>query len=105
MVVSTEIIKQHFNTGKDDIPLEKQTKNWSACWRNSFEFQDLKENNNPNNLISKYKNESPKELFEDSKDGNVNTGETLKDQTNSEADLVKMNKGNRKKWNRKIKLV
>ena len=56
-------------------------------------------------MISKYKNESPKELFEDSKDGNVNTGEALKDQTNSEADLVKMNKGNRKTWNRKIKLV
>ena len=87
ILIRTKMVYHLKNKQKID-PLVKE---------NSFEFQDLKENDNPNNLISKYKNESPKELFEDSKDGNVNTGEALKDQTNSEADLVKMNKGNRKK--------
>ena len=70
----------------------------------SYEFQNLKEKINPNNLIYKYKTEgrSPKDfsnyqnlmnLFINLRDVNVNPGEVLKNQNDFKSDLGEIKKG------------
>ena len=54
---SNEIIKKDFNIGNDSIPLDEQKKFSRLVEEKSYEFQDLKEKNYPNNLISNNKTE------------------------------------------------
>ena len=54
---SNEIIKKDFNIDNDSIPLDEQKKFSRLVEEKSYEFQDLKEKNYPNNLISNNKTE------------------------------------------------
>ena len=84
MVESSELDKKDFNISKNGILLEKQKKLFNElAEEKSFEFQNLKEKINPNNLIYRYKTEviSPKDfsdyqnpidLFINLRDGNIN---------------------------------
>ena len=58
MVESNEIAKKDFDTDTDIVPLEerKEISN-ELVEENSYEFHDLKEKNNPDNLIYEYKTE------------------------------------------------
>ena len=84
MVESSELDKKDFNISKNGILLEKQKKLFNElAEEKSFEFQNLIEKINPNNLIYRYKTEviSPKDfsdyqnpidLFINLRDGNIN---------------------------------
>ena len=54
---SNEIIKKDFNIDNDSIPLDEQKIFSRLVEEKSYEFQDLKEKNYPNNLISNNKTE------------------------------------------------
>ena len=60
---SNELIKKDFNINRDSVPLDEEKFNRLAEEK-SYEFQNLKEKINPNNLIYKYKTvgRSPKDL-------------------------------------------
>ena len=76
--------------------------------KRSSEFTNLEKKINSDNLIYKYKTkgispkdfsnyQNPTELFKDLRDGNINSKEVLKDQTNFKSDLGKIkNKFNTK---------
>ena len=57
MSESNEFIKKDFNIDNDSIPLDEQKKFSRLVEEKSYEFQDLKEKNYPNNLISNNKTE------------------------------------------------
>ena len=57
MSESNELIKKDFNIDNDSIPLDEQKKFSRLVEEKSYEFQDLKEKNYPNNLISNNKTE------------------------------------------------
>ena len=108
MVESRELDKEDFNISKNDIPLERQKKLFNElAEEKSFEFQNLKEKINPNNLIYRYKTEviSPKDfsdyqnpidLFINLRDGNINPRSVIKYQINFKLDLGELKKGNEK---------
>ena len=60
---SNEIIKKDFNIDNDSIPLDEQKKFSRLVEEKSYEFQDLKEKNYPNNLISNNKTEEEANRF------------------------------------------
>ena len=108
MAESRELDKKDFNISKNGIPLERQKKLFNElAEEKSFEFQNLKEKINPNNLIYRYKTEviSPKDfsdyqnpidLFINLRDGNINPRSVIKDQINFKLDLGELKKGNEK---------
>ena len=57
MSESNELIKKDFNIDNDSIPLDEQKIFSRLVEEKSYEFQDLKEKNYPNNLISNNKTE------------------------------------------------
>ena len=63
MAGSNELIKKDFNIDSDSVPLDEEKFN-RLVEEKSYEFQNLKEKINPNNLIYKYKTvgRSPKDL-------------------------------------------
>ena len=98
-----ELIKKDFNIDRDSIPLEEQKRFNELAEETSYQFQNLKDKNSPNNLIYKYKIEgtSPKvfsnyqnliDLFRNLGDGNVNPRETLKNQADFKSDLCEIRK-------------
>ena len=92
MVESNELIKKDFNIDRNSIPLGEQKKIFKELVEEkSCGFQKLKEKNNPNNLIYKYKTEGRSlkdfgnhqdriDLFINLTNGNVNPREVLKNQ-------------------------
>ena len=65
MVVYNKLIKKDFKIEKDAIPLEKRKKTFNELVQEKhFEFKNLKQKINPNNLIYRYKTEgiSPKDF-------------------------------------------
>ena len=54
MAGSNELIKKDFNIDSDSVPLDEEKFN-RLVEEKSYEFQNLKEKINPNNLIYKYK--------------------------------------------------
>ena len=98
-----ELIKKDFNIDRDSIPLEEQKRFNELPEEKSYQFQNLKDKNSPNNLIYKNKIEgtSPKvfsnyqnliDLFRNLGDGNVNPRETLKNQADFKSDLCEIRK-------------
>ena len=83
-----------FNIDKDCVSLKKQKQILNELVEEkSFEFQNLKEKFNPNNLIYRYKTEgiiskdfsnyqNPIDLIINLRDGNISPWELLKDQIN-----------------------
>ena len=83
-----------FNIDKDCVSLKKQKQIFNELVEEkSFEFQNLKEKFNPNNLIYRYKTEgiiskdfsnyqNPIDLIINLRDGNISPWELLKDQIN-----------------------
>ena len=93
MAEDNEIAKTGFNIDRDDVLLEEKQLFHEHVEEKSYEFQNLENKINPNNLIYKYKTEgrnlkdfsgyqNPIDLFINSKDGNINPKEVLKDQIN-----------------------
>ena len=90
VVESNKLVKKDFNIDRDSIPFEEQKKIVNELVeKKSYKFQNLKEKNNLNNLMYKYKTErrNPKNfsnyqnsiyLFVNLRDGNVNPREVLK---------------------------
>ena len=83
MAESNELIKKKINIDRDSIPYDEQKIFNKLVEEKSYEFQNLKEKINPNNLIYKYKTEGRSskdisdyqnliDLFINLRDGNVN---------------------------------
>ena len=111
MIESNELIKKDFNIDRDNIPLEEQKDIYNElAEKKIFWIYEFRKKINSDNLIYKYKTkgispkdfsnyQNPTELFKDLRDGNINSKEVLKDQTNFKSDLGKIkNKFNTKYW-------
>ena len=91
MVGYNKLITKDFKIEKDAIPLEKRKKTFNELVEEKyFEFKNLKQKINPNNLMYRYKTEGigPKDfsnyqnliyLFISLRDGNISPREVIKD--------------------------
>ena len=103
MLESNELIKRDFNTNRDDIPVEEQKKFNELDEERSYEFQNLKEKSNSNNLIYKYKIQgrgpkdfgnfqNPIDLFRNLRDCNVNPKDVFKTRIDFKSDIEEIKK-------------
>ena len=109
LIESNECIKKDFNIDGDSLLFhEQQQKIFNRlAEEKSYEFNNLKENINPNNLVYKFKTEgripkdfsnyqNPVDLFINLRDRNVNLRKVLKYQIEFKSDLSEIKKGNPK---------
>ena len=109
LIESNERIKKDFNIDRDSLLFhEQQQKIFNRlAEEKSYEFNNLKENINPNNLVYKFKTEgripkdfsnyqNPVDLFINLRDFNVNLRKVLKHQIEFKSDLSEIKKGNPK---------
>ena len=96
---SNEIAKNHFNTDRSGVSLDKQKEIFNELLREmALEFYDIKDKIDPNNLVyvqSTAKNnlkdfgkyQMPMKLFEDLRDGQIDPKEVFKNQARLKSDL------------------
>ena len=114
IIESKEVAKNDFNIDRSGVPHEKQKEIFNRLAKErAFEFSDIKEKIDPNNLVYTFKtdkNESkdfgnyqrPLKLFEDLRDGNTNLREVLKSQASHKSDLSEIKIRGKKSLNQRI---
>ena len=110
---SNEVAKNDFKIDRSGASHEKQKEIFNRHVKErAFEFSDIKDKIDPNNLVYIFKtggNESKDfgnyqmslKLFEDLRDGNINSKEELKNQASFKSDLSEIKTGGKTSPNQK----
>ena len=109
-----EIAKNHFNTDRSGVSLDKQEEIFNELLRErALEFYDIKDKIDPNNLVyvqSTAKNnpkdfgkyQMPMKLFEDLRDGQIDKKDEFKNHARLKSDLSGIKRSGKKSADQKI---
>ena len=113
IIESNKVAKNDFNIDRSGVTHEKHKEIFNELVKErALEFFDIKDKIDPNNLVYTFKTDgnepkdfrnykTPLKLFEDLRDGNINSREELKNQERLKSDLSEIKLGSNKSPNQK----